>query len=355
MSLPGAGEVEHAEWPALKGFATALGLNPKGRSAIVRQRILDHLRTARDEVEWRPGKAEQAVLLTRLGFADVAVKLWEATISLDSPAPWVGLGTAYARAGMLEEAVKCFDRAIQMGDAEARLHKGHVLIRGGAPDLALAEIDRSLADRPSDTRAWAHRAALMETMGRWDEAIAAHARIADLTNNRFGLSRALMKALRFEEAEAGLASHLKDHPEDAVAWNNWGVCLAKLGRWREALEALRRAAAIHDRDAGILNNLACVLAAMGKTDEALRKFRVARRIVEDPRVLLNEAALLERKAPAVARETHARAPAVIPEHRDAAAGRRRVTRPRRRSTKRVTKARRKPRPPVAKKLAKRRR
>jgi len=354
VSLPSAAEVEHAEWPALKEVASTLGLNPKGRSAIVRQRILDHLRTAREEAEWRPGKAEQAVLLTHLGFADAAVKLWEATISLDSPAPWVGLGTAYERAGMLEEAVKCFDRAIQMGDVAARLHKAHALTRAGAPDLALAEIDRTLADRPGDTRAWAHRAALIESTGRWEEAIAAHTRIADLTHNRFGLARALMKALRFQEAEAALASHLADHPEDAVAGNNRGVCLAKLGRWKEALDVLRRAAAIHGSDAGILNNLACVLSAMGKTDEALRKLRAARRISEDPRVLLNEAMLLERKMPAVAQERYARVLAVSPKKPEALAGKRSVTRPRKKATKRVVKARRKRRPAKAKTSPKRR-
>ena len=353
VSLPSAAEVEHAEWPALKEVASTLGLNPKGRSAIVRQRILDHLRTAREEAEWRPGKAEQAVLLTHLGFADAAVKLWEATISLDSPAPWVGLGTAYERAGMLEEAVKCFDRAIQMGDVAARLHKAHALTRAGAPDLAVAEIDRTLADRPGDIRAWAHRAALIESTGRWEEAIAAHTRIADLTHNRFGLARALMKALRFQEAEAALASHLADHPEDAVAGNNRGVCLAKLGRWKEALDVLRRAAAIHSSDAGILNNLACVLSAMGKTDEALRKLRAARRISEDPRVLLNEATLLERKMPAVARETYVRVLVARPEQPEALAGKR-VTRPPKKATKRVVKARRKRRPAKAKTSPKRR-
>ena len=36
MTLPSPAEVEHADWPALKTFASDLGLNPKGRSGLVR-------------------------------------------------------------------------------------------------------------------------------------------------------------------------------------------------------------------------------------------------------------------------------------------------------------------------------
>ncbi len=344
MTLPGAAEIEHADWPALKEHAFALGLNPKGRSGMVRQRILDHLRTSGREVVWRAGRAEQAALLTRLGSPDVAIRLWESTIRLDSPAPWVGLGTAYEKAGRLEEAVKCFDRAIQMGDDAARLHKAHALARGGATDVALAELDVAIAARPNDVRAWAQRAAILESIGRSDEVIAACARIGDLVGNRLGLARALIKAHRFDDAETALAAHLADHPRDATAWGNRGVCLAKLERWKEAFEALQQAAALTERDPSILNNIACVLAATGKTDEARRKLRAARRMQEDPRILLNEAALLERATPVVPRRTPARIGAKRPAHRAAAARTRRVAR----------KAKSRPRSPPPKRKAGRR-
>jgi len=35
VSLPSLAEVEHADWPVLKKMAAGLGLNPKGRSAVV--------------------------------------------------------------------------------------------------------------------------------------------------------------------------------------------------------------------------------------------------------------------------------------------------------------------------------
>jgi len=326
MTLPSAAEIEHADWPTLKEHALALGLNPKGRSGMVRQRILDRLRTGGTEVVWRAGRAEQAALLTRLGSPDVAIRLWESTIRLDSPAPWVGLGTAYERAGRLGEAVKCFDRAIQMGDDAARLHKAHALAHGGATEAALAELDVAISARPNDVRAWAQRAAILESIGRSDEVIFAYARIGDLVGNRLGLARALMKAHRFDDAEIALAAHLADHPRDATAWSNRGVCLAKRERWKAALEALQQATALAERDPSILNNIACVLAAMGKTDEALRKLRAARRLHEDPRILLNEAALLERTTPVVPGKKPAPIVAQRPAHRAGRPRTRRVAR-----------------------------
>ena len=244
MTLPSAAEVEHADWPALKAFAADLGLNPKGRSGIVRQRVLDHVRTRTGGPSWRAGKAEQAALLTRIGPADLAARLWESTITLDAPAPWVGLGTSYLKAGRIEEALKCYDRAIGMGDAGARLHRAQALMRAGRSDAAIAEVDRALGANPENVRAWAMRAVILEAAGRLEDALAAQGKIADLGRGHLGLAKFLMRAGRYDEAETALAEHLSDHPDDAVAWNQRGVCLVKRGRGKEAVEALRKAAAL---------------------------------------------------------------------------------------------------------------
>ena len=361
MTLPNPAEVEHADWPALKTFATELGLNPKGRSGLVRQRVLDHLRTQPRGPEWRAGKAEQAALLTRIGAADVAATLWESTITLDAPAPWVGLGTAYAKAGRTEEALKCYDRAIGMGDAGARLHKANALMQAGRSDAAAAEVEAALAANPGNVRAWAVRAVISEASGDLEEARASHAKIAGLGRAHLGLAKILMRAGRFEEAETALAEHLTGHPEDAVAWSQRGVCLAKRGLWREAVEALRKAASLKPRDPGILNNLAVALAETGRLDDGIRKIGAARRIIEDPRILLNEAALKERKgAPSAAREVYARVLEVAPEHPEAMAGEKRLAprprpKPRRAARPREAKRTARPKPPAKKTVASTRR
>jgi Flp pilus assembly protein TadD len=356
VTLPNAAEVEHADWPALKTFAAELGLNPKGRSGLVRQRVLDHLRTAPRGPEWRAGKSEQAALLTRIGASDAAASLWESTITLDAPAPWVGLGTAYAKAGRFEEALKCYDRAIGMGDAGARLHKAQALMRAGRSDAAVAEIQTALGGNPENVRAWAMRAVIAEADGDAERVHESHATIAGLGRARLGLAKFLMRAGRFDEAETALAKHLTDHPDDAVAWNQRGVCLVKRGLWREAVEALKKAAVLRPKDPGILNNLAVALASTDRGGEALKRLAAARRIAEDPRILLNEAVLQERAGDRPkARETISRVVHIAPEHPEAVAAwdrlapgraaprmppKERAAIPRKRSTKKAPKPRR---------------
>src|SRR6266704_7210163 len=110
VSVPSAAEVEHADWPTLRQMCESLGLNPKGRSGVVRMRVLDHVRRRTRPESWRAGPAHLAPLLTRLGFPDLAVRLWESTIQLDAPAPWVGLGEADLARGRFTEASKAFGR-----------------------------------------------------------------------------------------------------------------------------------------------------------------------------------------------------------------------------------------------------
>src|SRR2546422_10740048 len=116
VSVPSAAEVEHADWPTLQRMCESLGLNPKGRSGVVRMRVLDHVRRRTRPESWRAGRDHTAALLTRLGFPNLSEDLWESTIRLDAPAPWVGLGQAQGAGGFLSEAAKSFDRPAPMGD-----------------------------------------------------------------------------------------------------------------------------------------------------------------------------------------------------------------------------------------------
>ena len=72
MSAPSLAEVEHADWPSLQRMAETLGLNPKGRSAVVRMRVADLVRRRAQAPSWRPAREHQAALLTRLGHPDLA-------------------------------------------------------------------------------------------------------------------------------------------------------------------------------------------------------------------------------------------------------------------------------------------
>src|SRR5437879_9852850 len=130
VSLPSLAEVERSDWPALQRMCETLGLNPKGRSAVVRMRVADYVRHRVHPPSWRPAREHQAALLTRLGHPDLAERVWESTIQLEAPAPWVGLGHAQLAGGFLAEAAKSFARAAQMGHPTGQLHRAETLAAG---------------------------------------------------------------------------------------------------------------------------------------------------------------------------------------------------------------------------------
>src|SRR3989442_4380106 len=183
MSVPSAAEIEHADWPTLQGICRSLGLNAKGRSGVVRMRVLEHVRRRGRPESWRAGRDHMAALLTRLGFPDLAEDLWESTIRLDAPAPWVGLGQAQVAGGFLREAAKSFDRAVQMGDRSALLHRAEALGAGGDYDRAIAACESYLPGRPADLLTLAMKADFLARSGFKEQAArvllaAAHAHAA---------------------------------------------------------------------------------------------------------------------------------------------------------------------------------
>ena len=297
--IPSAVEVEHADWPTLKEYCTALGLNPRGRSAVVRQRVLDVVAAKAPETTWKAGVHEIAAFLSHVGHPDEAARLWESTLSLDAPAPWVGLGGAYLRAGELEKAAKAFDRAVAMGDPAAALHRAEVLAAGGNLDAAIEEVGRHLANRPDDFRGRASLVVFLSRAGRPEQVADALRRILEVRTDaraaRSGLGWTLLRSARFGEAAVAYRESLDIAPQDALAWNNLGVALAKAGRLDEAGGALRRAVSLNPTFAEALNNLGCVELALGNVHGATAIAK-AGRLLEHPRIAANAARAVRRRA-----------------------------------------------------------
>ena len=362
MSLPSLAEVEHADWPVLKKMAAGLGLNPKGRSAVVRLRVLDHVRRRIRPEPWRPDAASQAALLTRLGFPEDAARAWESTIQLDAPAPWIGLGRSYLLAGELQEAAKAFDRAAQMGDAAAHLHRSEVLAAGGNFEAAVRACDAYLAARPGDLRGLLLKAGFLARGGWTDEAaavirtaFAAHPRAAGLWR---GLGALLLKGGRAEAAAESFREAVRSDPQDEASRINRGAALLQAARHREAIGIFREVLESDPRQAVALNDLGVAYLMAGQGKSALVNLERAAKHLAIPPILLNVA-----RAQEVARQrpealaAYERVLELKPRDAEALAGRKRLTprrAPRRAAKKRVPRrrkrARARPRPTSARKV-----
>jgi len=307
----------------------ALGLNPKGRSAVVRMRVLDHVRRRTRPEGWRAGPAHLAPLLTRLGFPDLAVRLWESTIQLDAPAPWVGLGEADLARGRFTEASKAFGRAAQMGDPTADLHRAEALAVKGDFEGAARLCDAYLASRPGDVRALATKAGFLTRAGFADEATRvlraateAHPEIPSLARS---WGTALLRAGHSEDAARAFQEAVHRDARDANAWINRGAALLLAGRTREAIGVLREFLELDPKRAEALNNLGVAYVHGGQARTGVTTLERAAKQVELPRIVLNLGkAHEEAHQNADAMRAYAQVLRMRPDDAEALAGRKRL-------------------------------
>ncbi len=338
MSLPSLAEVEHADWPTLEKMCVDLGLNPKGRSSVVRMRVLDHMRRRVRPEAWRPGASHQAALLTRLGHPDAAARLWESMMQLDEPAPWIGLGRAQLGAGELREAAKAFDRAIQMGDATANLHRAESLAAAGDYEGAVRACDAYLIARPRELRGLLLKANFL-ARGGWTNEAATVMRDAfeshpDAKEMWRGLGTLLLRAGRYEAASEAYHEALRANPRDSESWTNRGASLLLAGRTREAVGAFREVLETDPRQAAALNNLGVAYLREGQMKSAAVNLERAAKHMETPQVLRNVAKVQEATHQvAAAAESYGHLLALKPRDADALAAQKRLrpARPRRRT------------------------
>lgn len=297
MSLPSVAEVEHADWPSLKRMCESLGLNPKGRSAVVRMRVLDHVRRRARPEPWRARREHVAALLARLGFPELSEDAWRSTIQLDAPTPWVGLGQAQLAGGFLLEAAKSFDRAVQMGEAVALLHRAEAFAASGGYDRAINACELYLGKHPGDLRASAMKADFLARAGFTEEAVHVLEAAAESHPEVPGLPRAAGTAfLRAGRAEAALDAFreaIRADPADVDARINQGASFLLLGRTREAMESLREALKSNSSRAEVLNNLGVAYHQMGQAKTAAANIKRAASLLESPQIRLNFAKVRE--------------------------------------------------------------
>jgi len=238
-----------------------------------------------------------AALLTRLGFPEVAARLWEASLDLDAPGPWVGLGRARLTDGELEEAAKAFDRAAQMGFGAAHLHRAEALAASGQFEAAARACDAYLASRPGDLRGLVLKANFLAKGGWIEEAAAvlrsafeAHPKARELWR---GLGLLLLKGGRPDASAEAYHEVVRADPADVDSWVNRGAALLASGRPREAIGAFREALEHDASHALALNDLGVAYYRAGRWKSAAVNLERAAKYLQAPRVLLNLARVRE--------------------------------------------------------------
>ena len=202
--------------------------------------------------------------LLGLGRIDDALKAFDKAVQLkpDDAELWRQMGDALIQARRLREALLCFEQTLKLDprNADASYKTGHILFGEGKFEEALAYLSQS-ADLQPDHAATLHmRALVFNQLGKHGEAIADGKRGAELdprnAETLANLGGFLQAQGRLDEALSWYDRSLKLRPDAGNTVFNRALTLADLGRLDEAMSAYKRAATRGPKQAQAAWNLA---------------------------------------------------------------------------------------------------
>jgi tetratricopeptide (TPR) repeat protein len=201
---------------------------------------------------------------------------WIARAIRQGPEPkyLASLGTALQQQGRGEEALKAFDKAVQLKPDDAELWQcmGSILLELARFDRALLSFQQALKLNARHRDAAYKSGILLNHFGRFEEALAHFDRCDEVLPNHaptlVGRVRALYYLNRFEEALVDSRRVYALDPGNADNCNTIGAVLRSLGRYEEALGWLDKALEVRPNLVGALENKIIALAELHRFDDA---------------------------------------------------------------------------------------
>lgn len=216
--------------------------------------------------------------LASAGRLDEALRVFDKAIQLkpSDAELWRQMGDALIQARRNSEALLCFRRAFELdpGHADAAYKAGHLLHGAGQVAEALAYLNHSVSLRPDNAQALHTRALILNGLGRIEEATADCRRAVQLdpkNADTLGNLGALLRAQgHLEEALSFFDRSLKIKPNAGKATVGRASVLADLGRVEEAMSAYKRSAAILSEHSRSVWNLALLQMLTGDFKRGLK-------------------------------------------------------------------------------------
>ena len=270
-----------------KNLETARKASIPGTPAALCEAGLHHFRAGRQldaqlccqqALELDPDHADTLHLMGLLSLQakqyDHAVA-WISRAIRQDPRPdyLASLGTTLQQQGRHEDALKVFDKAIQLSPDNAELWRqmGEILVQQERYDQALLSYQHALKLDPDHPDALYKSGAILDRFGRYEEALADLDRSDKALPNQAptlqARARTLFNLKRLEESLAEGKRAYRLDPNNADTCNNIGAALRSLGRDKEASNWFDKALDIRPNDAGILNNKILLLYYLNRFDE----------------------------------------------------------------------------------------
>jgi tetratricopeptide (TPR) repeat protein len=259
-------------------------LNEAGLRHLRAEQYLDAQICCQQALATDPNHADSLNLMGMLSLHakqyDHAIE-WAARALQQAPKPayLVTLGIALQNLGRLEEALKAFDKAVQLKPDVAELWKnlGNVLVELERPAEALLSFQHVLTLDPRHWESAYRSAVLLHESGRLEEAVkhfdVCHRLKPDHALTLRARARSLRDLNRLEEALKDSRGAYALDPGDAETCNGVGDILARLpDRQEEALQWFDRALELRPDYVQALTNRALVLGQLHRFEEAVAAY-----------------------------------------------------------------------------------
>ncbi len=184
---------------------------------------------------------------------------------------WNDKGKSLRVLNKYQEAIACYDRAIELQPAYARawFNKGNALRDSGKPEEALICYSRAIAlEGGKNAVTWYAKGEVLESLRKhpeailcYDQAIAVNPAYTDAWNNK---GAALFLSGEYVDALVCFEKAIEIEPKYIPAWNNKGRALHELGRYEESVACCDRVLEIDPKRIYAWCNKKIALKALGK-------------------------------------------------------------------------------------------
>ncbi|MDI9314235.1 MAG: tetratricopeptide repeat protein [Hydrotalea sp.] len=187
-------------------------------------------------------------------------------------------GIAKAKLGKYNEAIKDFDKAIELNPqhAEAYYNRGNAKIDLGQYDSAIKDYNEAIKLNPQHADAYNNRGNAKnglgqheEAMADYDKAIELKPQFAEAYNNRGAAKYNLGK---HNSAIKDYDKAIELNPQNAEAYNNRGAVKGQVGQFVEAIKDFDKAMELNPKYAAAYNNRGAVKGQVGQFVEAIKDF-----------------------------------------------------------------------------------
>lgn len=196
-------------------------------------------------------------------------------------------GLKLHRGGQPAAAEGLYRQVLQLDPENGEAHHliGVLRFQAGLPEEAVASFEKAVQAGEDDPRIPANLGAALLVMGRVDEAIEKLERAANIAPETpqvlVNLGMAYRRANRAEDSADVCARAVSLFPDDSSVHGNLAIALLPLGRAEDARTAAETAVSLSPQDADHLNTLGSAFLACHRTDDAVATFRRAADIAPD--------------------------------------------------------------------------